>query len=79
MDRQKYDEFTLNFAVEPDLEGGAFVASWDDPQGGGITTQADTLPKLVEAIKEAIVCHFMDVPAPRRASLRFTETELQLA
>ncbi len=71
-------EFEIVFSVEPDLEEGAFVASWDDPAGGGITTQATTLSELVEALKEATVCHFADGHRPSRASLQFNRAELQL-
>ena len=67
------------FLVEPDLEGGVFVASWDDPAGGGITTQADTLRELADAIKEAADCHFSGADKPVKASLRFAPAELQLA
>lgn len=74
------EELELIFSVEPDLEGGAFVASWDDPSGGGITTQAATLPELAVALKEAVFCHFGDAkrPAPSRACLHFSDAELQL-
>ena len=42
----------LAFKIERDVEAGVLVASWDDPEGGGITTQADNLTELAEAIKE---------------------------
>lgn len=71
--------FEITFLVETDLEGGAFVASWDDPEGGGITTQADTLRELAEALKEAAVCHFSSKNRPVKASLKFAPAELQLA
>lgn len=75
----KKEEITVVFRVEPDLEAGALVASWDDPAGGGITTQASSLSELVEGIKEAVTCHFSAGAAPRRASLHFADAELQLA
>ena len=33
-------------------------ASWDDPAGGGITTQGKDLRELAWAIEEAVRCHF---------------------
>ena len=48
----------LEFTVERDDKSGAFTASWDDPKGGGITTQADSLAELPDAINEAARCHF---------------------
>jgi len=72
----------LEFAVEQDEETGMFTASWDDPHGGGITTQAASLEELGDAIKEAVFCHFVNRPAPKRARLSFefhSELELQPA
>ena len=70
----------LQFTIEQDEENGAFTASWDDPTGGGITTQADTLEELFPAIHEAVRCHFLDRPAPKKATLHFAHNvELQLA
>jgi hypothetical protein len=69
----------LVFTVERDEETGAFTASWDDPRGGGITTQALTFAELSGAINEAVRCHFVDRAAPRVATLHFTrDPELQL-
>ena len=48
----------LAFKIERDVEAGVLVASWDDPEGGGITTQAKDLTELAEAIKESVRCHF---------------------
>ena len=31
------------FTIERDEEAGLFVASWDDPAGGGIATQGKDL------------------------------------
>ena len=39
----------LTFNVEYDDEARMFVASWDDPDGGGITTQAEFLRELSDA------------------------------
>ena len=48
----------VEFRIEQDEGSHVFVASWDDPGGGGITTQAETLPKLYDAIEQAVRCHF---------------------
>ena len=70
----------LQFTIEQDDETGAFTASWDDPRGGGITTQARTLEELFPAIHEAVRCHFLDQRAPKIATLHFAhDLELQLA
>jgi hypothetical protein len=70
----------LEFTVERGTKPGVLIASWDDPKGGGITTQAKGIPKLVEAIQEAVRCHFTGRTSPKRAALRFTETpEMELA
>ena len=78
MQRERRDEEEITFAVEPDLESGTFVASWDDPAGGGITTQAGTLVELAGAIREAVLLHFSDGLAPRRAMLNYASNELPL-
>jgi hypothetical protein len=59
----------LAFKIERDVEAGVLVASWDDPEGGGITTQAENLTELAEAIKESVRCHFAGRSAPREVSL----------
>lgn len=70
----------LVFTIERDEETGAFTASWDDPRGGGITTQALTFPELSSAINEAVKCHFVDRVAPKIATLHFQhDPELVLA
>jgi predicted RNase H-like HicB family nuclease len=70
----------LKFSVEYDEEAKMFVASWDDPHGGGITTQAESLEELEDAISEALRCHFGKRTAPRKVSLHFeNDPVLQLA
>ncbi len=70
----------LSFNVDRDAETGIYVASWDDPDGGGITTQADTLSGLAEAVTESVRCHFSGRNAPREVSLHFEDDPvLQLA
>jgi predicted RNase H-like HicB family nuclease len=68
------------FTIERDEESGAYPASWDDPAGGGITTQAETFAELSDAVSEAIRCRFAGRPLPRVATLHFEHNpELQLA
>jgi hypothetical protein len=70
----------LAFKIERDAEAGVLTASWDDPNGGGITTQAANLTELTEAIKESVRCHFAGRTAPRQVTLHFeTDPILQLA
>jgi len=70
----------LAFKIERDAEAGVLIASWDDPGGGGITTQAKNLTELAEAIKESVWCHFAGRPVPREVTLHFeSDPVLQLA
>jgi hypothetical protein len=70
----------LEFTIERDDKSGAFTAWWDDPDGGGITTQAYSLAELPKAINEAVRCHFPDGKSPRRVALHFQRDPiLQLA
>jgi hypothetical protein len=55
----------VQFKIEQDEEADIFVASWDDPAGGGITTQAKSLPELYSAIQKSVRCHFAGRPVPR--------------
>jgi predicted RNase H-like HicB family nuclease len=66
-----FKQVNATIKVEQDEETGVFVASWDDPSGGGITTQADTLEELDGAVREAIRCHFSGVSGARmRGAIR---------
>ena len=51
----------ITFVVEKDDDSGWFVASWDDPAGGGITTQGKDLAELQCNVKEAVECHFNQI------------------
>jgi hypothetical protein len=42
------------FNIERDEKARLFVASWDDPAGGGIITQGKDLRELASAIEEAV-------------------------
>jgi predicted RNase H-like HicB family nuclease len=46
------EEITLQ--VQRDEESGWLVAFWDDPNGGGITTQGKDLRDLQQQITDAV-------------------------
>jgi predicted RNase H-like HicB family nuclease len=48
------------FIVSLCEESGTLVASWDQPGGGGISTQGASLEELWANIREAVACHFDD-------------------
>jgi len=51
---------------------GAYVASWDSPDGkGGITTHGFTLGELQDNVGKAVACHFEDGQAPQSIRLVF--------
>jgi len=54
-------------------ESGRFSASWDDPCGGGISTQGDDLAHLQAVVRDAVLCHFDEGEIPVRVRLHFTE------
>lgn len=54
-------------------EAGGFSASWDDPRGGGISTQGEDLTSLQAMIRDAVLCHFDEGEVPARVRLHFTE------
>jgi len=60
----------LEFTIKRDDKSGAFTASWDDPKGGGITTQAYSLAELPDAINEAVRCHFLNRKSARQVTLQ---------
>lgn len=63
----------LLFRVEPCAETGGFVARWDDPAGGGITTQGETLAELHAMIADAVRAYFGADACPQRVRLHFAE------
>jgi predicted RNase H-like HicB family nuclease len=63
----------ITFQVTPCGETGGYVARWDDPDGGGITTQGDTLEELNLMITDAVKGYFEQGQHPRRARLHFVE------
>ena len=63
------EEITIR--VERCAESGWLVATWDAPEGGGITTQGKDLRDLQEQIQDAVRCHFDEGQAPGRIRLHF--------
>ena len=63
------EEITLR--VERCEESGRLVASWDAPEGGGITTQGKDLRELQEQVEDAVRCYFDPGQAPGRIRLHF--------
>ena len=61
----------ITLTVERDEESGWFVAAWDAPEGGGITTQGRDLGELQVNVREAVQCHFEPGEAPRTVRLHF--------
>jgi len=61
------------FTVEPCVETGGFVARWDDPLGGGITTQGETIRDLEAMVADAAGAYFDPGQLPPRARLHFVE------
>lgn len=61
------------FSVERDPESGCLVASWDDPNGGGITTQGADLRELQEMVRDAVRCHFEADELPGAIRLHFVD------
>ncbi len=58
--------------VVTDKEDGGYVARWDDPAGGGITTQGDSLAELQEMVADAVQAYFAGTP-PKSVRLHFEE------
>jgi predicted RNase H-like HicB family nuclease len=70
----------ITFNVEQDED--CLVASWDDPNGGGISTQGESVPDLIAMIRDAAAGYFRaaGVPLPERVRLHFVnDPELVLA
>lgn len=57
--------------IEFDEEARSFVASWDEPGGGGISTQASDLAELQRNVSEAVRCHFEAGETPESIRLHF--------
>lgn len=59
------------FQVETCQDSGQLVAFWDDPQGGGVTTQGQDLDDLEVQVAEAVRCHFDPQDYPKCVRLHF--------
>lgn len=71
--RGSFPVVEITFKVEPCTETGGFVARWDDPRGGGITTQGDTLAELQGMVADAVGGYFEAGEAPARVRLHFEQ------
>lgn len=60
------------FLVEDAVEGGYIARAL----GTSIFTQADTLPELRSAVREAVHCHFDEGQSPKIIRLHFTREEV---
>ena len=63
----------LTLQITPYPETGGYVARWDDPDGGGITTQGDSFPEIEHMVLDAIKGYYFDRPRPSRVRLHFVE------
>jgi len=63
----------ITFSVEPCRESGGYVARWDAPGGGGITTQGDSFRELDAMIADAVGGYFESNERPKRVRLHFSE------
>lgn len=61
------------FQVEPCAVTGGYVARWDAPQGGGITTQGDSFAELDTMIADAVDGYFDTKDRPKRVRLHFSK------
>jgi len=59
----------ITFSVEPCRESGGYVARWDAPGGGGITTQGDSFRELDAMIADAVGGYFEPGQRPKRVWL----------
>ena len=64
------------FAVSPCDETGGFVARWDDPSGGGICTQGESIADLESMLRDAVEGYFAEGGKPERIRLHFSEDPL---
>ena len=72
-ERGSFPVVEITFNVEPCAETGGFVARWDDPRGGGITTQGDTLAELQGMVTDAVGGYFEAGELPARVRLHFDQ------
>jgi len=61
----------ITFTVETCKRSGGCVARWDDPRGGGITTQGDNLAELQDMAADAVGGYFEAGQVPASVRLQF--------
>lgn len=66
----------IRFDVTPCDESGGFVARWDDPVGGGICTQGESIADLEGMVRDAVEAYFAEGGMPLRVHLHFVEDPL---
>ena len=59
--------------VEPCAETGGYVARWDAPRGGGITTQGDSFAALATMITDVVGGCFEPKQRPKRIRLHCSQ------
>ncbi len=64
---------TLTFDVTMCAELGGYVARWNDPTGGGITTQGDSFAELDAMVRDAVDGYFADREKPAAVRLHFVD------
>jgi predicted RNase H-like HicB family nuclease len=63
----------ITFKIEPCANAGGYVARWDAPRGGGITTQGDSFMELDAMIADAVQGYFETKDRPKHVRLHFSE------
>ncbi len=66
----------ITFRMEACRETGGYVARWDAPGGGGITTQGDSFGELQAMVTDAVKGYFDAGQRPSRVRLHFVEDPL---
>ena len=66
----------IRFDVTSCDETDGFVARWDDPSGGGISTQGESIADLESMVRDAVEGYFADRGKPRRIQLHFVDDPL---
>ena len=66
----------IRFDVSCCDETGGFVARWDDPSGGGICTQGESIADLEAMVRDAVEGYFVDCGKPQRIQLHFVDDPL---
>jgi hypothetical protein len=67
------DGAEIIFDVAPCENTGGYVARWDAPGGGGITTQGDSFAELDVMIADAVTGYFEVGQRPKSIRLHFSQ------